>query len=140
MLSPKMQRSVRVNENQLIMLSDKAQYDHSMVSDESLGETTRRKRKSLSRLLLLLLVHGKSCKASKNRSFSATAYLQSGAQLELIHHIRQIESAWKRERESADDGGMYTKSQNTSLWLFPEMKLFDCKARQPKILHLGKLL
>ncbi|CAO1416546.1 unnamed protein product [Diamesa tonsa] len=30
MLSPKMQRSVRVNENQLIMLSDKAQYDHSM--------------------------------------------------------------------------------------------------------------
>lgn len=32
MLSPKMQRSVRVNENQLIMLSDKAQYDHSMVS------------------------------------------------------------------------------------------------------------
>jgi hypothetical protein len=32
MLSPKMQRAVRVNENQLIMLSDKAQYDHSMVS------------------------------------------------------------------------------------------------------------
>ncbi|XP_058116353.1 ras-specific guanine nucleotide-releasing factor 2-like [Anopheles ziemanni] len=30
MLSPKMQRSVRVNENQLIMLSDRAQYDHSM--------------------------------------------------------------------------------------------------------------
>jgi hypothetical protein len=32
MLSPKMQRSVRVNENQLIMLSDKAQHDNSMVS------------------------------------------------------------------------------------------------------------
>ena len=31
MLSPKMQRSVRVNENQLIMLSDKAQHDNSMV-------------------------------------------------------------------------------------------------------------
>ncbi|KAG5680535.1 hypothetical protein PVAND_010039 [Polypedilum vanderplanki] len=30
MLSPKMQRSVRVNENQLIMLSDKAQHDNSM--------------------------------------------------------------------------------------------------------------
>ncbi|XP_058822147.1 ras-specific guanine nucleotide-releasing factor 1-like isoform X2 [Topomyia yanbarensis] len=30
MLSPKMQRSVRVNEHQLIMLSDRAQYDHSM--------------------------------------------------------------------------------------------------------------
>lgn len=33
MLSPKMQRSVRVNEHQLLMLSDRAQYDHSMVSD-----------------------------------------------------------------------------------------------------------
>lgn len=32
MLSPKMQRSVRVNEMQLTMLSDRAQYDHSMVS------------------------------------------------------------------------------------------------------------
>lgn len=31
MLSPKMQRGVRVNENQLIMLSDKAQHDNSMV-------------------------------------------------------------------------------------------------------------
>ncbi|XP_055685566.1 ras-specific guanine nucleotide-releasing factor 2-like [Lutzomyia longipalpis] len=30
MLSPKMQRSVRVNENQVIMLSDRASYDHSM--------------------------------------------------------------------------------------------------------------
>ncbi|XP_055608642.1 ras-specific guanine nucleotide-releasing factor 2-like isoform X3 [Uranotaenia lowii] len=30
MLSPKMQRAVRVNEHQLTMLSDRAQYDHSM--------------------------------------------------------------------------------------------------------------
>jgi hypothetical protein len=29
MLSPKMQRTVRVNENQLIMLSERAHYDHS---------------------------------------------------------------------------------------------------------------
>lgn len=29
MLSPKMQRTIRVNENQLLMLSDRAQYDHS---------------------------------------------------------------------------------------------------------------
>lgn len=36
MLSPKMQRSVRVNENQLIMLSDKAQHDNSMVSTTSI--------------------------------------------------------------------------------------------------------
>lgn len=34
MLSPKMQRGVRVNENQLIMLSDKAQHDNSMVSED----------------------------------------------------------------------------------------------------------
>lgn len=32
MLSPKMQRSVRVNDAQLQMLADRAQYDHSMVS------------------------------------------------------------------------------------------------------------
>lgn len=32
MLSPKMQRSVRVNDAQLLMLADRAQYDHSMVS------------------------------------------------------------------------------------------------------------
>ncbi|XP_055550871.1 ras-specific guanine nucleotide-releasing factor 2-like isoform X3 [Wyeomyia smithii] len=30
MLSPKMQRAIRVNEHQLLMLSDRAQYDHSM--------------------------------------------------------------------------------------------------------------
>lgn len=35
MLSPKMQRGVRVNENQLIMLSDKAQHDNSMVRTNS---------------------------------------------------------------------------------------------------------
>lgn len=29
MLSPKMQRTIRVNENQLIMLSERAHYDHS---------------------------------------------------------------------------------------------------------------
>lgn len=52
MLSPKMQRSVRVNENQLIMLSDKAQYDHSMVS---------------ALLSILLLRLPKSCKPSINR-------------------------------------------------------------------------
>lgn len=34
MLSPKMQRAVRVNEHQLLMLSDRAQYDHSMVSSQ----------------------------------------------------------------------------------------------------------
>lgn len=32
MLSPKMQRHVRVNDTQLIHLADRAQYDHSMVS------------------------------------------------------------------------------------------------------------
>lgn len=32
MLSPKMQRSVRVNDTQLLHLADRAQYDHSMVS------------------------------------------------------------------------------------------------------------
>lgn len=31
MLSPKMQRSIRVNEAQLLNLADRAQYDHSMV-------------------------------------------------------------------------------------------------------------
>lgn len=31
MLSPKMQRSVRVNDMQLLNLADRAQYDHSMV-------------------------------------------------------------------------------------------------------------
>ena len=30
MLSPKMQRTIRINENQLIMLSERAHYDHSM--------------------------------------------------------------------------------------------------------------
>lgn len=30
MLSPKMQRSVRVNDAQLVMLSDRAQVDHSL--------------------------------------------------------------------------------------------------------------
>jgi hypothetical protein len=29
MLSPKMQRTVRVNESQLVMLSDRAHFDHS---------------------------------------------------------------------------------------------------------------
>lgn len=29
MLSPKMQRTIRVNENQLVMLSERAHYDHS---------------------------------------------------------------------------------------------------------------
>lgn len=32
MLSPKMQRSVRVNDGQLLHLADRAQYDHSMVN------------------------------------------------------------------------------------------------------------
>lgn len=32
MLSPKMQRHVRVNDTQLTHLADRAQYDHSMVS------------------------------------------------------------------------------------------------------------
>lgn len=32
MLSPKMQRHVRVQDNQLLHLADRAQYDHSMVS------------------------------------------------------------------------------------------------------------
>lgn len=32
MLSPKMQRSVRVNDTQLLHLADRAHYDHSMVS------------------------------------------------------------------------------------------------------------
>lgn len=31
MLSPKMQRCVRVNDTQLLMLAERAQYDHSMV-------------------------------------------------------------------------------------------------------------
>ncbi|KAG6804539.1 ras-specific guanine nucleotide-releasing factor 2 isoform X6 [Apis mellifera caucasica] len=30
MLSPKMQRTVRVNDSQLVMLSEKANYDHSL--------------------------------------------------------------------------------------------------------------
>lgn len=33
MLSPKMQRSVRVNDGQLLHLADRAQYDHSMVNN-----------------------------------------------------------------------------------------------------------
>lgn len=39
MLSPKMQRSIRVNDGQLIALSERAQYDHSQVS-ESLSVVT----------------------------------------------------------------------------------------------------
>lgn len=35
MLSPKMQRSVRVNDTQLLMLAERAQYDHSMVGSLS---------------------------------------------------------------------------------------------------------
>lgn len=79
MLSPKMQRSVRVNENQLIMLSDKAQYDHSMVSAFLF--------RSLS-LVLLAVRQEKSCKAAKNRSFCATSYLQTGAQVKFIFLVR----------------------------------------------------
>ena len=63
MLSPKMQRSVRVNENQLIMLSDKAQYDHSMVSV------------FLSNSFLHLL--HKSCKPSINRFVLHCIYNQA---------------------------------------------------------------
>lgn len=37
MLSPKMQRSIRVNDAQLLNLADRAQYDHSMVSLSSLS-------------------------------------------------------------------------------------------------------
>lgn len=42
MLSPKMQRHVRVNDTQLLHLADRAQYDHSMVwysrANESINE------------------------------------------------------------------------------------------------------
>jgi hypothetical protein len=47
MLSPKMQRSVRVNENQLIMLSDKAQNDKSVVSAFLLSPPVKEKIEKL---------------------------------------------------------------------------------------------
>lgn len=59
MLSPKMQRSVRVNDTQLLHLADRAQYDHSMVSSQS--ETCYLKC-VFSLLLLCVFVYEKKSK------------------------------------------------------------------------------